>query len=88
MVLKPIESIEIMLQLAVNRRGVCALPLWLAKRACRRLPLKWLHLGEAGLHSELLGAFRDEDADLAYLQRFLQMSRQFKDEGISESISY
>jgi LysR family transcriptional regulator for metE and metH len=86
--LKPIESIEIMLQLVANRRGVCALPLWLAKQASGRLPLKWLHLGEAGLHSELLGAFRDEDAELAYLQRFLQMSRQFKDEGISESISY
>jgi LysR family transcriptional regulator for metE and metH len=88
MALKSIESIEIMLQLVANSRGVCALPLWLAKRACSRLPLKWLHLGEAGLHSELLGAFRDEDAELAYLQRFLQMSRQFKDEGISESISF
>jgi LysR family transcriptional regulator for metE and metH len=85
--LKPIESIEIMLQLVANRRGTCALPLWLAKQACGRLALKWLHLGEAGLHSELLGAFRDEDAELAYLQRFLQMSRQFKDEGVSGSIS-
>ena len=86
--LKQIESIEIMLQLVSYNRGVCALPLWLAERVCQRLPLKWLRLGKEGVHSALYGAFRDEDAELAYLQNFLKMGRHFEASGVSESIEY
>jgi hypothetical protein len=72
--------------MAANRRGICALPLWLARQAVQRLPLRWLHLGETGVHTSLLGAFRGEDAELAYLQRFLTMSRQFEVTGMPNQL--
>ncbi|MCU7795754.1 MAG: LysR family transcriptional regulator [Candidatus Thiodiazotropha sp. (ex Myrtea spinifera)] len=76
---KQIESIEIMLQLVAFERGVCALPLWLAERVSQNLPLKLLHLGEAGVQRSLYAAFRTEDAELAYLLKFLELGRNFND---------
>jgi LysR family transcriptional regulator for metE and metH len=70
---KQIESIEIMLQLVAFSRGVCALPRWLAERVRERLDLKILSLGPAGVHRSLYAAFRREDAELAYLNRFVAL---------------
>ncbi|MCU7904422.1 MAG: LysR family transcriptional regulator [Candidatus Thiodiazotropha sp. (ex Epidulcina cf. delphinae)] len=74
---KQIESVEVMLQLVSFDRGVCALPGWLADRVCRDLPLKSVRLGRHGVQRKLYAAFRDEDADIRYLQQFIRLGKRF-----------
>ncbi len=72
---KRVESIEIMLQLVACRRGVCALPGWLAKRYGDRLSLVPLRLGD-GIQRTLYAAMRQDDADLPHLQRLIALGRR------------
>jgi LysR family transcriptional regulator for metE and metH len=71
---KRVESIEIMLQLVACRRGVCALPRWLAQRYGEQLPLVPLGLGE-GIQRTLYAAMREEDVALPHLQRLVELGR-------------
>ncbi|MEJ2591998.1 MAG: LysR substrate-binding domain-containing protein [Candidatus Thiodiazotropha sp.] len=70
---KQIESIEIMLRLVSFSRGICALPRWLAERFSESLGLKLLALGRAGIRRSLYAAYRGEDAEIAYLKRFVAL---------------
>jgi LysR family transcriptional regulator for metE and metH len=72
---KRVESIEIMLQLVACRRGVCALPRWLAQRYGEKLPLTSLCLGE-GIQRTLYGVMRQEEACLPHLQYLIELGRR------------
>jgi LysR family transcriptional regulator for metE and metH len=74
---KQIESFEIMLQMVAYNRGICVLPDWLASKVCSELPLKALRLGSRGINRKLYMAYRKEDGEIGYLQRFLQKAKQF-----------
>jgi LysR family transcriptional regulator for metE and metH len=69
---KTVGSIEIMLQLVAFRRGVCALPRWLAERYREKMSLAVLPLGRGIVH-RLYAAIRREDASLPHLQRLIEV---------------
>ena len=71
---KRVESIEIMLQLVACRRGVCALPRWLAQRYGEKLPLTSLRLGK-GVQRTLYAVMRQEEADQPHLKYLLELGR-------------
>jgi LysR family transcriptional regulator for metE and metH len=68
-----IETVEIMLQLVAANRGVCTLPGWLVERFQEHYPVKGLPLGREGVHKTLYLVYRQEDADVAYVQDFVTL---------------
>ena len=70
------ESIEMMLQLTVCRRGVMTLPRWLANIYCEQYPLKALGLGQQGVYKTLYAAFKKIDSDTPYIHNFLELGKQ------------
>ena len=73
--LKPIESLEIMLQMTALQRGVCVLPEWLADMKMRDLPLKKIKIGSAGLDQKLYLALRGSDAAIPYICKFIAVGQ-------------
>jgi LysR family transcriptional regulator for metE and metH len=70
-----VESIEIMLQLVAFRRGICALPRWLAQRYGEKIGLTALSLGK-GIERRLYAAIREEDGSLPHLQRLIELGKK------------
>ena len=73
--IKPIESLDLMLQMVALQRGVSVLPDWLVEQAPERLQLARLRVGQTGLHKQLVFALRKEDEAVPYLQQFLAIGR-------------
>jgi LysR family transcriptional regulator, regulator for metE and metH len=73
---KEIESIDIMLQMVAFRRGVCALPEWLAAGYLTSLPLTTARLGQDGLNKSLFAALRTADRTIRYFQEFIDLGKR------------
>lgn len=73
---KEIESVDIMLQMIAFRRGVCALPEWLAVGYLTNLPLKTARLGQGGLDKSLFAALRTADRNIRYFQEFIELGKR------------
>jgi len=73
--LKPIESLEIMLQMTALNRGVCVLPEWLADIKNKDLNLKRIRIGDSGLFQKLYLAMRGADEAIPYIQQFIEVGR-------------
>lgn len=69
--LKPIESLEIMLQMTALNRGVCVLPEWLADIKNKDLNLKKIRIGDQGLDQKLYLALWEPDVTVPYIQQFI-----------------
>lgn len=74
--LKPIESLEIMLQMATLNRGVCVLPEWLADIKNKDLNLKKIQIGDQGLYQKLYLAMREADKTVPYIQEFIAVGQK------------
>lgn len=74
--LKPIESLEIMLQMTALGRGVCVLPEWLADIKMRFHRLKKITIGNSGLNQKLYLALRESDQTIPYIRKFIEIGRQ------------
>ena len=74
--LKPIESLEIMLQMTALGRGVCVLPEWLADIKMRSHRLKKIKIGNFGLNQKLYLALRESDQATPYIRKFIEIGRQ------------
>jgi len=74
--LKPIESLEIMLQMTALNRGVCVLPEWLADIKNKNLNLKKIQIGNQGLFQKLYLAMREADKAIPYIREFIEMGRK------------
>lgn len=74
--LKPIESLEIMLQMTALGRGVCVLPEWLADIKMRSHRLKKITIGNSGLNQKLYLALRESDQTIPYIRKFIEIGRQ------------
>lgn len=74
--LKPIESLEIMLQMTALGRGVCVLPEWLADIKMRSHRLKKIKIGNSGLNQKLYLALRESDQAIPYIRKFIEIGRQ------------
>jgi LysR family transcriptional regulator for metE and metH len=73
--LKPIESLDIMLQMTALNRGVCVLPEWLADLKNKDLNLKKIRIGEQGLFQKLYLALREADKTIPYIRQFIAVGR-------------
>lgn len=74
---KTSETTEIMLQMVACNRGVAALPRWLAEEYCQKLPLKTVRLGKDGINKHIYLGTRDGDANIEYLNAFIELARTF-----------
>lgn len=74
--LKPIESLEIMLQMTALNRGVCVLPEWLADIKNKDLNLKKIQIGDQGLFQKLYLAMREMDKAIPYIREFITVGRK------------
>lgn len=72
---KTLQSIEIMVQMVSLGRGVTVLPDWLARSYMQNLPLKALRLGAKGIHKTLHAVVREPDANILYIQKFIDLGR-------------
>ncbi len=74
--MKPIESLEIMLQMTALNRGVCVLPEWLADIKNKDLNLKKIQIGEQGLYQKLYLAMREADKAVPYIRQFIEVGQK------------
>lgn len=77
--LKPVESLEIMLQMTALKRGVCVLPEWLADIKSKPLHLKKIQIGDLGLFQKLYLAMRETDKAVSYICEFIKVGRKTAD---------
>lgn len=69
------EITLMMVQLVASGRGVCGLPSWAAQEYVNRGWIKTLPLGAKGIWRTLYAAIREEDAETAFVQDFLETAR-------------
>ena len=72
---KTIETTDIMLQMVASRRGVAALPRWLAEEYAERMPLVAVKLGKQGIQKQIFLGTREADASIDYLRSFVELAR-------------
>jgi LysR family transcriptional regulator for metE and metH len=73
---KEVESLDIMLQLTTLKRGVCAVPEWLADKKNHSLKLKKIRLGKKGMQQKLYIAMREADQQTGYIEQFIAVGRR------------
>ncbi|MBS0424391.1 MAG: LysR family transcriptional regulator [Proteobacteria bacterium] len=74
--LKPIESLDIMLQMTALNRGVCVLPEWLADIKNKDLNLKKMQIGGQGLFQKLYLALWETDNTVPYIRQFIAVGQK------------
>jgi len=74
--LKPIESLEIMLQMTALNRGVCILPEWLADIKNKDLNLRKIRIGDQGLFQKLYLAMQEADKAIPYIREFIVVGQK------------
>ncbi|OQW38571.1 MAG: LysR family transcriptional regulator [Proteobacteria bacterium SG_bin4] len=84
--LKPIESLEIMLQMTALNRGVCVLPEWLADLKNKDLNLKKIQIGDQGLYQKLYLALREADKEVIYIRQFIGVGRKTAENSLLQLI--
>ncbi len=72
---KAIETTDIMLQMVANRRGVAALPRWLAEEYSDRVAVVPVKLGRTGVAKQIFLGTRDADDAVDYLASFIEFAR-------------
>ena len=75
---KTIETTDIMLQMVAGGRGVAALPRWLVEEQGSKFNVVPIKLGRRGVAKQIFVGFRESDADIAYLQGFVEMARKYR----------
>ena len=76
---KEIETTEIMLQMVASGRGVAALPRWLVEENERRFDVVPIQLGQAGIAKQICLGIRETDAEIDYVQAFLDLALSHRD---------
>lgn len=72
---KIIETTDIMMQMVVAKRGVVALPKWLAQEYAQKMPIHTLRLGEKGIHKNIYLGLRETDKHIDYLASFINIAK-------------
>lgn len=70
-----VESIDLMLQLVVARRGVTVLPDWLLAEEAEGMPVKSLRIGRSGMRKSINVGLRAADMKIDYVKGFLEIVR-------------
>ncbi|KGC16594.1 bacterial regulatory helix-turn-helix, lysR family protein [Burkholderia gladioli] len=79
---KAIETTDIMLQMVANRRGVAALPRWLAEEYSDRVAVVPVKLGKTGVAKQIFLGTRDADDAVDYLASFIEFARDTSWQGV------
>lgn len=72
---KTLETTDILLQTVASGRAVAALPRWLVLEYRERMPIEPVRLGPTGIAKQIFVAIRQADAELDYVQDFIQRAR-------------
>ncbi len=72
---KPIESLEIILEMTALNRGICVLPSWLADQKSKNYRLKKMSIGHGGMHKKLYLAMRESDKSIEYIKQFIAVGK-------------
>ncbi|MGJ8672505.1 LysR family transcriptional regulator [Rubritalea sp.] len=72
---KIIETTEIMIQMVACGRGVTSLPRWLVNEYAERYAIFPVKLGKKGVHKQIHLGVRQEDANVDYIQAFLNKAQ-------------
>ncbi|PQJ27051.1 LysR family transcriptional regulator [Rubritalea profundi] len=72
---KLIETTEIMIQMVACGRGVTALPRWLVDEFAESYDIFPVKLGKEGVQKQIYLGIREEDADVDYIQAFLNQAQ-------------
>ena len=72
---KSMESIELMLQLVENQKGISVLPSWLAKKFQKTMEIQPIQLGSKGIHKTISIIIRKEDYEVPYIRSFLNQAK-------------
>lgn len=75
---KTTEATEIMLQMVASKRGVAALPRWLAEEYSAKLPLSVIRLGKKGIAKQIYLGTRENDRNIEYLKAFIDLASNYK----------
>lgn len=73
---KTSEATDIMMQMVACKRGVAALPRWLAEEYSKTLPLAVVRLGENGIAKKIYLGTREGDSNIEYLKAFIDLARE------------
>lgn len=73
---KTIETTDIMLQMVASDRGVAALPRWLVLEYAQRFDVVPVRLGARGIPKQIFLGVREADADINYIQAFVELARR------------
>jgi len=73
---KTIETTDIMLQMVASGRGVAALPRWLVLEYAQRFDVVPVRLGARGIPKQIFLGVREADADINYIQAFVELARR------------
>lgn len=71
---KTVETTDIMLEMVAAGRGIAALPNWLVAEYAKRLPIRAVRMGKAGVQKHIFLGMRETDSDLAYLAAFVDQA--------------
>src|SRR6218665_2537840 len=72
---RSIETTDILLQMVASGRGVSALPRWLVEEYAERMDIVPVRLGRHGLKKQIFLGLRESDAEVDYLQAFVELAR-------------
>lgn len=72
---KTIETTDIMMQLVASGRGVAALPGWLAQEYRQEMGITALRIGRKGIFKQIFLGMRDADAEVDYIEAFIELAR-------------
>lgn len=75
---KLIETTDILLQMIASGRGVGALPRWLVEEQASRFNVVPVQLGPNGISKQIHIGFRQADAEIDYLQAFVNLAGQYQ----------
>lgn len=81
--LKQIESLDIMLQMTILKRGICILPEWLADIKNQHAKLRKIRIGRKGLYQKLYLAMNVSDRETPWIKAFIDIGKK-----IARSSSY
>lgn len=72
---KPIETTDIMMQMAASGRGVAALPRWLVEEYASRMEVFPVRLGNAGIFKQIYLGVREADLEIDYVRAFTALAK-------------
>jgi len=73
---KTIETTDIILQMVEAKRGITALPKWLAEEYQSKLDISMIRIGKQGIQKNIYLGYKENDAHIEYLKTFVDIAKK------------